>query len=120
MEQEKRTPTKLLKAKVYREDMTFAEEKDFVKYMYKRYEKSGFKPVFEQKAPLPSNEEKYNGQPFEVVKACEIPKSEAEQENSEFMLMDLPAWIIQFRDGHQMMAYPEEITNLNTSGFAAC
>ena len=33
MEQEKRTPTKLLKAKVYREDMTFAEEKDFVKYM---------------------------------------------------------------------------------------
>ena len=65
-----RTPTQMIQKKVYREDMTFEEEKAFVRLMYRKYEKAGFKPTYEMSAKLPENEMKYNGQPFKVVKRC--------------------------------------------------
>lgn len=115
-----RTPTQMIQKKVYREDMTFEEEKAFVRLMYRKYEKAGFKPTYEMSAKLPENEMKYNGQPFKVVKRCEIPDNPTEEKKFNYYLCELPMWTIKFEDGHKLNAYPEEISTLDTSKMAAC
>ena len=46
-------------------------------------------------------DKKYIGKPFKVIGRCE--------EGKEWDLESLPAWNIEFEDGHKMSAYPEEI-----------
>ena len=50
---------------------------------------------------LNDEDKKYIGKPFKVIGRCE--------EGKEWDLESLPAWNIEFEDGHKMSAYPEEI-----------
>lgn len=107
-----RTVKQLIKNNVFREDMNHTEEKRFVKYLYDLYEHYGFVKYFCPTADLCTSDKPYIGKPFIVKERC--------LEGKEFDLESLPAWIIQFNDGHEMIAYPEEICLLNTAGMNAC
>lgn len=86
----------------YRYEMDPSEEKQFADELFDAYEASGFVkklPSFEDGWFYPEDA-KYHGQPFHIVKRCDP---------SNVDLSELPAWIIEFEDGHCMTAYPDEI-----------
>lgn len=116
---EKRTPSTLIKQKVYREDMTWQEERDFVKFMYGKYEKEGFFSAYKPIRTLPTEKQGYVGQPFKVIKRMEVPSTQEEEKRS-MLVMDLPAWLIEFEDGNRTIAYPEDICKMDVTGMAAC
>ena len=116
----KRTPTSLIQQKVYREDMTWEEERDFVKHMFGKYEKAGFFTIFHPKRTLPENEKMYSGQLYKIIGRCPVPTTKEEERALKVDVMNLPAWTIEFEDEHRMVAYPEDICKLDVSGMAAC
>lgn len=116
---DKRTPSTLIKDRVYREDMTWEEERDFVKHMFGRYEKSGFFTTYSPVRTLPEDKQIYKGKPYKIIKRMEVPNTQ-EEEKRGMLVMDLPAWLIEFEDGNRMVAYPEDISKLDVTGMAAC
>lgn len=84
-----------------REEMSTEREREFLKNLYDAYETVGFADRFWSPFDVCDEEKKYIGQPFKVIGRCE--------EGKEWDLDSLPAWKIEFEDGHRMYAYPEEI-----------
>lgn len=84
-----------------RDEMNTERERQFLKDLYDVYESVGFANKFWTPFDLNDEDKKYINQPFKVVGRCE--------EGDEWDLESLPAWKIEFEDGHTMNAYPEEI-----------
>lgn len=84
-----------------RDEMSVEREKEFLKDLYDAYETVGFANEFWSPYDLHDEDINYIGKPFKVVERCEA--------DNEWDLESLPAWKIEFEDGHQMYAYPEEI-----------
>lgn len=98
-----RTVEELLKNNVYREEMSFGEHLAFVNYWFDKYENEGFCDTFESPFDLSEWDSKYKGMKFVVCGRCTLNDCDIET---------LPMWRIEFEDGHQMDAYPEEICKL--------
>lgn len=81
--------------------MSTDRKRDFLKDLYDAYEAVGFVDKFWTPFDLNDEDRSYVGKPFKVVGRCE--------EGKEWDLESLPAWKIEFEDGHKMDAYPEEI-----------
>ena len=77
-----------------RDNMDEDRERAFVKDLYDTYETAGFVGKFWSPFNLSSKDQNYVGKPFKVVGRCE--------ENEKFDLEDLPAWIIEFKDGYRI------------------
>ena len=92
-----RTINELIGDKIDRDDMTFEEEKLFVNYWFDKYEESGFDAIFQ--SPYEQYASK-NGERFRVTRRCTT---------KDWDICCLPAWDIQFEDGTETSAYPEEI-----------
>lgn len=92
-----RTIEELLNDKVNRDDMSREEEELFVNYWFSKYEESGFDTIFQ--SPYEQYAEK-NGERFKVIRRCTT---------KDWNLCCLPAWDIEFEDGKETSAYPEEI-----------
>ena len=84
-----------------RYEMDNERERAFLKDCYSAYETVGFADKFWSPFDLKDEDKKYIGKPFKVIGRCE--------EGKEWDLESLPAWKIEFEDGHKMSAYPEEI-----------
>lgn len=84
-----------------RDEMSVDRERDFLKDLYDVYETVGFVDKFWTPFDLHDEDKSYVGKPFKVIGRCE--------EGKEWDLESLPAWKIEFEDGHKMNAYPEEI-----------
>ena len=84
-----------------RYEMDNERERAFLKDCYSAYETVGFADKFWSPFDLKDEDKKYIGKPFKVIGRCE--------EGKEWDLESLPAWNIEFEDGHKMSAYPEEI-----------
>ena len=85
-----------------RDNLSYEEEKSFVKDCFETYEYIGFADTFG--TPY-TGEKKYVGMKFTVlgrVKELSVDKDGADLEC-------LPMWNIRFDDGFEMAAYPEEI-----------
>lgn len=85
-----------------RENMNYETENAFVNECFDLYEKEGFSRVFWD--CFKSNP-KYNGKPFKVVDR--VPVYDGKNDGADIEC--LPMWRIEFEDGEQMAAYPEEI-----------
>lgn len=84
-----------------RYEMDNERERAFLKDCYSAYKTVGFADKFWSPFDLKDEDKKYIGKPFKVIGRCE--------EGKEWDLESLPAWNIEFEDGHKMSAYPEEI-----------
>jgi hypothetical protein len=84
-----------------RDEMSIDREREFLKDLYDAYETVGFVNKFWTPFDLHDEDKSYVGKPFKVIGRCE--------EGKEWNLESLPAWKIEFEDGHKMDAYPEEI-----------
>ena len=84
-----------------RDEMSADRERDFLKDLYDTYETVGFANKFWTPFDLNDEDKSYIGKPFKVIGRCE--------EGKEWDLESLPAWRIEFEDGHKMAAYREEI-----------
>ena len=84
-----------------RYEMSVDREREFLKDLYDTYEAVGFSNKFWTPFDLNDEDKSYIGKIFKVVGRCE--------EGKECDLESLPAWKIEFEDGHKMNAYPEEI-----------
>lgn len=84
-----------------RYEMDIEREREFLKDCYSAYEAVGFVDRFWSPFDMYDRDRKYIGQSFKVIGRCE--------EGKEWDLGSLPAWKIEFEDGYQMCAYPEEI-----------
>lgn len=84
-----------------RDEMSVDRASDFLKDLYDAYEAVGFVNKFWTPFDLHDEDKSYVGKPFKVIGRCE--------EGKEWDLESLPAWKIEFEDGHKMDAYPEEI-----------
>lgn len=100
-----RTVEELIRDKIERMDMTEQEERAFVEYWFKEYEKTGFNETFDGTIYDYPN---LDGRPFEVVSRCD---------EEHYDLQVLPVWNIRFTDnGETFEAYPEEICKLEQNG----
>ena len=86
-----------------RNDLTEDEERNFVNDCFDLYEHIGFTDTFG--TPY-TDEQKYVGMKFSVLDR--VKDISQDQENGAD-LECLPMWNIQFENGDQMAAYPEEI-----------
>lgn len=84
-----------------RDEMSIDREREFLKDLYSAYETSGFTNKFWTPFDLNDEDKNYIGKSFKIVGRCE--------EGKDWDLESLPAWKIEFEDGHKMNAYPEEI-----------
>ena len=84
-----------------RDEMSIDRKRDFLKDLYDAYEAVGFVNIFWTPFDLNDEDKSYVGKLFKVIGRCE--------EGKEWDLESLPAWKIEFEDGHKMAAYPEEI-----------
>ena len=80
-----------------RGDLSFEEEREFVRDCFDTYEHIGFTPVFS--TPY-AREKQYEGQKYEVLGRCD---------ESTYDLEILPVWKIRLECGAVIDAYPEEI-----------
>lgn len=80
-----------------RDSMNREQERQYVEACYCLYEAEGFAECF-----ISPYEEyaKDNGKKFKVLRRCT---------EDDWDLCSLPAWDIEFEDGTQSSAYPEEI-----------
>lgn len=84
-----------------RDKMSTDREREFLKDLYATYETVGFVNKFWTPFDLNDEDKSYVGKTFKVIGRCE--------EGKEWDLESLPAWKIEFEDGHKMNAYPEKI-----------
>lgn len=96
----KKLNAKYLKDGDGRDQLSEKDEKAYVNKTFKIYEEVGFEPVLPNVSGLNEEDVPYIGKPFKVTGRCKAP---------EWDLECLPAWNIEFEDGHKMEAYPEEI-----------
>lgn len=96
----KKLDAKYLKNGDDRTQLSEKDEKTYVNRAFKIYEEVGFESVLPDVGGLNDEEVPYIGKPFKVTGRCKAP---------EWDLECLPAWNIEFEDGHKMEAYPEEI-----------
>ena len=88
---------------LYRDEMTEDQEKEFVGDCFKCYEGEGFAKRFWS---IGDDYAERRGKPFRVI--GRVPVSDELHPNGGD-LECLPMWIIQFEDGFELEAYPEEI-----------
>lgn len=86
-----------LKYPEHREDMSKEREREFVNDCFTYYENEGFAKKFW--SPFEDYKQR-EGQHFEVIRRCT-------EEDAD--ISALPMWIIKFKDGTVIGAYPEEI-----------
>lgn len=98
-----RTIEELIEENIYREEMTQEEHQAFVEYWFDKYEKFGFCDTFESPYDLSYANKQYEGKCFQVIARCTTNDCDLET---------LPMWRIEFEDGYQTDAYPEEICRL--------
>ena len=84
-----------------RDEMDIEREREFLKDLYDTHETVGFTNKFWTPFDLNDKNKSYVGKPFKVIGRC--------NESDKWDLESLPAWKIEFEDGHKMYAYPEEI-----------
>lgn len=96
----KKLDAKYLKDGDGRDQLSEQDEKAYVNKAFKIYEEVGFEPVLPDVSGYNEEDVPYIGKPFKVTGRCKAP---------EWDLECLPAWNIEFEDGHKMEAYPEEI-----------
>ena len=96
----KKLDAKYLKEGDGRDQLSEKDEKAYVNKAFKIYEEVGFEPVLPDVSGYNEEDVPYIGKPFKVTGRCKAP---------EWDLECLPAWNIEFEDGHKMEAYPEEI-----------
>ncbi|OUP70707.1 hypothetical protein B5F10_02140 [Anaerotruncus colihominis] len=87
----------------YREEMTKEREKEFVNDCFSCYEGEGFAKKFWS---IGDDYKGQNGKPFKVI--GRVPIFDKQHPNGAD-LECLPMWFIQFEDGLEMAAYPDEI-----------
>ena len=83
-----------------RSQLSEKDEKAYVNKAFKIYEEVGFEPALPDIRGFNDEDVPYIGKRFKVTGRCKAP---------EWDLECLPAWNIEFEDGHKMEAYPEEI-----------
>ena len=88
-----------------RSQLTAKEEKAYVEKAFSIYEAVGFEKKLPDKTGYNDEDIPYIGKSFKVACRCSEPEWDVEC---------LPAWKIEFEDGHTMDAYPEEICLLET------
>jgi len=96
----KKLNAKYLKDGDGRDQLSEKDEKAYVNKAFKIYEEVGFEPVLPDVSGLNEEDVPYIGKAFKVTGRCKAP---------EWDIECLPAWNIEFEDGHKMEAYPEEI-----------
>lgn len=92
-----RTVAELIKKDIDRTKMTDEEHKEFINYWYKRYAEEGFLETFV--SPYEQYKDRI-GQHFEVLRPISVEDNDLEC---------LPRWVIRFKDGAEIEAWPEEI-----------
>ena len=80
-----------------RDDMSVQKEREFVNHCFDLYEKEGFSEKFW--TPY-EGEAEHIGKKFKVIGRCSEDRND---------LCTLPLWDIEFEDGTQLTAHPEEI-----------
>ena len=80
-----------------RDEMTKEQERDFVNDCFDLLEKEEFSKVFWSNG---GDYEEYHNKPFKVLRRLDEESCELEC---------LPMWEIQFEDGTEIHAYPDEI-----------
>ena len=100
LEKFKKLDAKYLNNGEDRDQLSEKDEKAYVNKAFKIYEEVGFETVLPDVGGLNEEDVPYIGKPFKVTGRCKTPKWDLEC---------LPAWKIEFEDGHKMEAYPEEI-----------
>ena len=83
-----------------RSELSETEEKEYVARAFKIYEDVGFEETLPDIQGYNEEDVPYIGKPFKVIARCGAPGWD---------VTCLPAWTIEFPDGHKMDAYPEEI-----------
>lgn len=96
----KNLDAKYLKSGNDRSQLSEKDEKAYVNKAFKIYEEVGFEAALPDISGLNEEDVPYIGKTFKVTGRCKAP---------EWDLECLPAWNIEFEDGHKMEAYPEEI-----------
>ena len=81
-----------------RYEMSDERHKEFVEDCFKLYEQEGFNDTFW--SPFGENET-YGGKPYKVIRRG--------TEDDGIFIEQLPVWLIQFEDGNELFAYPEEL-----------
>ena len=79
--------------------ITEDEEKAFINKCYELYQKKGFAKTFKSSS---DDYRKYNGMEFKVLNSVSV-------DDEHFDLEVLPMWQIEFSDGKQIEAFPDEI-----------
>jgi hypothetical protein len=82
---------------MYRDEMTKEQERKFVEECFSNYENEGFAKVFWSQG---GDFEEYHNKPFKVTRR--LTEDDAD-------LDCLPMWEIEFEDGTNIHAYPDEI-----------
>lgn len=88
-----------------RTDLSDEKHREYLGKVYDLYEACGFEDVFpDDNLGVSGESADHIGKKFKVISRCE--------EGENWDLESLPAWTIEFEDGYQMEAYPEEIALL--------
>lgn len=87
-----------------RENMTIAQEIRFIDKWFDKYEKEGFVDTFAN-----THNSDRAGQSFKVLGRLKPHKDDAPWGKFDADIDVLPMWLIEFKDGYQMTATPEEI-----------
>lgn len=88
-----------------RDHMTEDREKEWVAFCYEAYENDGFRETYHNNYDL---YKEHDGKKYKVIKR--LNEKEADLEC-------LPLWTIEFEDGSQITAVPEEICLTETPAF---
>lgn len=81
-----------------RYEMSDETHRKFIEDCFKLYEKEGFNDTFW--SPFSENEI-YGGKSFKIIRRA--------TEDDGIFIEQLPQWLIEFEDGKQLFAYPEEL-----------
>lgn len=88
-----------------RTDLSDEKHREYLGKAFDLYEACGFEETLpDDIAGLYEEDAKHIGMKFRVVSRCE--------EGERWDLESLPAWNIEFEDGHRMEVYPEDISLL--------
>lgn len=81
-----------------RYQMDDERHKEFIEDCYRLYEQEGFNNTFW--SPFGENEH-YGGKTYKILRRA--------TEDDGIFIEQLPQWLIEFEDGKQLFAYPEEL-----------
>ena len=81
-----------------RDEMSYERHKEFVEDCFKLYEQEGFNKTFW--SPYSENMT-YGGQSYKIIRRA--------PDDDGIFIEQLPMWLIQFADGKELFAFPEEL-----------